>query len=612
MRSGGGGRTLRVLGGLLALYLAVPLVAFVVRLVRSSNPGFGQPGLYPALAVSAETATISAIVIALFGLPLAYALARSKSRIATAVGLIAQLPLALPPLMSGIILIYLVGPYSAAGRFFHQRLTESIIGVVLAQCFVAAPFLVAVARAAFADVDPALFDLAATLGYGESARFFRVALPAARGGVSAGILLCWLRAFGEYGATVILAYHPYTLPVFTYLQFSGVGLTGTEAPTALALGLAAVVVLAARLASRPRRIRRDLIPEEVRRPSLPARATAAAPLRFSTSLRLGDFSLEVTHAAASPNLAILGPSGSGKTATLRSIAGLFGPATGSVHLGDELVSGLRTEERGFGYVPQSGSLFPDRSVWRQVTFGTRADSGLAAYWLDRLDLGAFAGHLPRELSGGQRQRVHLAQALATSPRLLLLDEPFSALDAPVRASLRLEFRRLQREAGLASVLVTHDPEEAAMLADELLVISGGRLLQAGPRDAVFSAPASPEVARLLGIENVLSGHAEDGALRVGDLRLPIAVPLGAELVRWCIDARHVVVSKHGSLEASVAEIIDRGLSQMVVLDLGRGQVLLAEATRSIPLRSGMACRFDLDPDAVTVWSAPLTTAPSAG
>ena len=163
-----------------------------------------------------------------------------------------QLPLALPPLMSGILLIYPVGPYTTLGRFFDGRLTDSMAGIVLAQTFVSAPFLIIAARSAFASQDPALDDVAATLGHRHLDRFFRVSLPDAGTAVLAGLLLTWLRAFGEYGATVLISYHPYTLPVFTEVQFSGSGLPPTEAPTALAL-LAAIAVVGLSRLRRPAR-----------------------------------------------------------------------------------------------------------------------------------------------------------------------------------------------------------------------------------------------------------------------------------------------------------------------------------------------------------------------
>src|SRR5580704_12220082 len=248
------------MGGLLVVYLAVPVVAFFIRLGRSNNRGFNTPGLYNALWVSVVSATVATLLIALLGIPLAYSLARARGRLSGLIGIVVQLPLALPPLMSGILLIYMVGPYTTIGKLFHGRLTGSVGGIVLAQAFVSAPFLVIAARSAFAALDPALDDAAATMGHRFLARFFRVSLPGAGSGIAAGLLLTWLRAFGEYGATVLLSYHPYSLPVYTDVQFSGSGLPTTQAPTALAL-IAAVVVVALSRLRRPRPNPRQKMPE---------------------------------------------------------------------------------------------------------------------------------------------------------------------------------------------------------------------------------------------------------------------------------------------------------------------------------------------------------------
>ncbi len=150
--------------------------------------------------------------------------------------------------MSGLLLLYVLGPHTTLGRLFDGKLTETRLAIVLAQTFVAAPFLVIAARASFAAVDPALEDVAASLGHGRLARFWRVAVPAALPGIGAGLLLAWLRSFGEFGATVILAYHPYSLPVYTFVEFDATGLPATVLPIAVALGAALTVLLLERLA----------------------------------------------------------------------------------------------------------------------------------------------------------------------------------------------------------------------------------------------------------------------------------------------------------------------------------------------------------------------------
>jgi ABC-type sulfate/molybdate transport systems ATPase subunit/ABC-type molybdate transport system permease subunit len=506
----------------------------------------------------------------------------------------------LPPLMSGILLIYLVGPYTPLGRTFG--LTDSLAGIVIAQTFVAAPFLVIAARSSFAAVDPALTDVAATLGLHPLERFLRVSLPVAAAGVGAGLLLSWLRAFGEFGATVILAYHPYSLPVFTYVQFSGGGLTQTTAPTLLAV-VAAVVVLAA-VAWQPRRRVRPVgaLPAEVT-----PRRWESASLNFSLDQVVGSFRLRLAYAASSPRLAILGPSGAGKSTTLRCLAGLLGPGA-EVRIGGHDLRGVPVEERLVGYVPPEASLLPHLTVWRQVLFGAGALPGLASYWIDRLHLEGLQDRLPDQLSSGQRQRVALARALARSPAMLLLDEPLSSLDTPVRNELRRELRELQLDTGLTSVLVTHDPEEAAFLADEIVVISGGQLLQAGPRAEIFSRPASPEVARLLGIRNLHPGQVTaPGVVRTGGIDLPVAdrAILPGTSVHWSVAADHVRVAADGPITVDIVDVADLGTSTELRVRLGQVELFVRTTSDSHMAPAGQ-CRIEIPPEAVNVW--PSSTA----
>jgi molybdate transport system permease protein len=316
------------------------------------------------------------------------------------------------------------------------------------------------------------------------------------------MLLSWLRAFGEFGATIILAYHPYSLPIFAWVQFSSTGLPSALPPAGLAVASAALVLVFAnlRLPAVGRWLRRDFttgsaVPVVSERPALSEAATAR--LEFELHDRLGEFELDLGYAARTPHVAILGVSGAGKSLTLRCLAGLRGSGRGTVRLGEHDLSSLSPEARRVGYVPQGQSLLPGVSVWRQVNFGVGTDPRQASRWIARLGISDLLDRTPDQLSGGQRQRVALARALAYQPDLLLLDEPFSALDRPVREELRLELRRLQQEAGVASVLVTHDCDEAALLAGDIVVIENGRALQAGTREEVFSAPASDRVARLL-------------------------------------------------------------------------------------------------------------------
>lgn len=595
------------LSALLLLYLLVPIVAFVVRFagqLSGVTAPEAQPGdLFAALMVSLVTASIATVVIGLLGTPLGYLLARAHGRIRDLTGVLVQLPLAMPPLVAGILLIYLVGPYSFLGQLFGGALTESRVGIVLAQIFVAAPFLIVSARSAFAAVEPSYDDVAATLGHARLSRFLRVWLPVAAPGIGAGLLLSWLRAFGEFGATVILAYHPYTLPVFTFVQFGSTGLATTLLPVAAALAAAFLILTLTGVISQtrlPRRRGSHLPP-----PKPPAAGEPGPPLWFDLAAQFGDFDLRVAHQPSGRRLALLGASGSGKTITLRLLAGLATGSSTRVTLGEQELSRLPPEARNVGYLPQDSALLPHLPVWRQVTFGVDADPALAAYWLTHLGIDNLARRRPEELSGGQRRRVALARALACQPRLLLLDEPSTGLDVPVREQLRRELRRLQRDTGLTTVLVTHDPAEAALLADDVLIVADGRLLQAGPQAEVFSHPASPQAARLLGATNLLAGQiCAPGELRAGGLSLPTSrpdLPVGI-MVTWSIHPAHIRINS-GDYPAEVIDRIALPAHDELTLSLPGGVELIARTAPHPELVPGTMCYVELPADAITIWPA---------
>ena len=212
------------LAGLLAAYLIAPLLAGAVQVGFANWHSVDTGALLHATAVSIASASVSTLVIAIGGIPLGYLLARSRGRAMGWLGFVVQLPLALPPLSSGILLLFLVGYTTPLGRLAQGWLTNSFTGIVLAEVFVAAPFLIIAARSGFAAVDPVLEGVAATLGRRPLDVFLHVSLPIAWPAILSGLLLAWLRAFGEFGATVMVAYHPYSLPVYTYVAFGSQGL----------------------------------------------------------------------------------------------------------------------------------------------------------------------------------------------------------------------------------------------------------------------------------------------------------------------------------------------------------------------------------------------------
>ncbi len=594
-----------VLGGLIVVYLALPLGAFVVRFATTPQRGFSVPGLFPSLWMSVSCATISLALVTVLGVPLAFVLARSHGRLAKIIGVIVQVPLALPPLMSGIVLIYIIGPYTFLGRLFHRDLTNSRAGIIIAMTFVAAPFLIVAARAAFVTLDQGLLDVAHTLGHSELSRFVRVAVPIAGPSIRAGMLLTWLRAFGEYGAVVVLAYNPTSLPIYTYNQFSGVGLATTLAPTALAVAVAIIAVLLSRLTFAPRRHAPMAAPATIAPPDLTTQS-----ISFDIAARAGSFRLNLAHDEVS-HLAVLGPSGSGKSLLLRSLAGL-GDFSGDLWCNGESFNLLRVSQRPVGYVAQGFSLFPHLSVWQQLLFPRHATPQLAAYWCDRLQLRGLESRRPSELSGGQRQRVALAQALCNSPRVLLLDEPFSALDSPVRQELRRLLRRLQRETSLSTVLVTHDPEEATLLAEELMVIRNGHAIQAGSVREIFAHPASAGVASLVGMTNlfeavVLSNNVID--VYGTALFSPTVLPTGTAL-HCSVRPEHVRVNRASptdrstalkALAGTISDIADLGTAHLVFVTLHGDVEVQCRSMTPLSFTVGDPCEVSFDDGGLMTW-----------
>ncbi len=224
--------------------------------------------------------------------------------------------------------------------------------------------------------------------------------------------------------------------------------------------------------------------------------------------------------------ALLGPSGCGKTTTLRLIAGLERPDAGTIEIGGEVVSGdgrtVPAERRRIGMVFQDYALFPHMDVAANVGYalGRRPDRAKVEAALETVGLGGLGKRNPHELSGGQQQRVALARALVAEPRALLLDEPFSNLDAGLRARVREEVREILAEQKLTSVFVTHDQEEALSVADVVAVVNEGKVEQVGTPEDVYSRPSSRWVASFLGEIEVLPGRAEDGTIECELGQLP--------------------------------------------------------------------------------------------
>jgi thiamine transport system ATP-binding protein len=246
-------------------------------------------------------------------------------------------------------------------------------------------------------------------------------------------------------------------------------------------------------------------------------------------------------------LAVLGPSGCGKSTLLRAIAGLEPLSSGSIRWDGADVTGVPTHKRGFVLMFQDGQLFEHLDVARNVGYALRGSdrADRVEELLDLVGLEGYAGRAPATLSGGERQRVALARALAAAPRLLLLDEPLSALDAGLRQRLAEDLRRILVESGTTAVMVTHDHEEAFAVADDLAVMRAGRIVQSGPIADVWRAPADPETALFLGYARVLDGAAAEALLIAAGLPEAPAV---------AVRRSGLTVSDDGVLTAEVLDV----------------------------------------------------------
>ena len=241
--------------------------------------------------------------------------------------------------------------------------------------------------------------------------------------------------------------------------------------------------------------------------------------RFGRMAAMADVSLEIPSGSF---LTLLGPSGCGKTTTLRSVAGLVEPDTGRIEIGGQDVTRLPVHRRDLAMVFQSHALFPHMRVLDNVAFGLRmrgrdrADRHAAARRaLELVRLAEFAERWPHELSGGQQQRVALARALVVDPRVLLLDEPFGALDRKLRETMQAELRELTRRLGITAIFVTHDQEEALLLSDRIAVMNAGRIEQLGTPAEIYEAPATRFVAAFMGVDNILTRDLLGGRAEIG-------------------------------------------------------------------------------------------------
>lgn len=301
---------------------------------------------------------------------------------------------------------------------------------------------------------------------------------------------------------------------------------------------------------------------------------------FDTFKAVRDVSLDIESGEL---LALLGPSGSGKTTILRMVAGLEYTDGGQIYFGDEDATNIPVRDRGVGFVFQHYALFPHMTLHENIAFGmkvskvkrdkaaidARVDELLALVKLDGL-----GERFPAQISGGQRQRVALARALSVDPKVLLLDEPFGALDANVRRDLRRWLREIHTELGITTIFVTHDQEEALDLADRVVILNQGQIVQQGTPKDVCRQPNSSFVMRFLGDANRIQGTARSGKVFVGSAEVPFAYgqadgPVGIFARPNDLEWEDL----HGGIPAQVTRVLDRAGDRRVIASTMEGDLL---------------------------------------
>ncbi|MDH4101569.1 MAG: ABC transporter ATP-binding protein [Nitrospirota bacterium] len=356
-------------------------------------------------------------------------------------------------------------------------------------------------------------------------------------------------------------------------------------------------------------------------------------LSVSVQKRLGEFQLNVDFSVGNELLVLFGPSGSGKSLTLQAIAGLVVPDNGRIAAGERVFfdnsSGVSIpiNQRRVGYVFQEYALFPHMTVHENIAYGiARQPKGevesTVRGLLRLLRLEGYEGQYPAQLSGGQRQRVAMARALAVKPAILLMDEPLAALDYPVRHRLWRDLLAIRTEFGIPTIMVTHDAEEAFVLADRIAVISDGRIEQVAPKDDVFHRPATRKVAKYFATKNIFDGQvkAEGERVRLTTREFSLLLPARPGLepggeAAFCFRPEEVKVLRpdqpvkddlrENIIEGRLHGVMEKGAETALFMAMGGDDYVIeialpASSYRSLGLKTGDPLQVALRPESVWI------------
>lgn len=444
-------------------------------------------------------------------------------------------PLVLPPTVVGFLLLLLFGRNGAIGQFllkFNLTIIFTWQAAVITATVVSFPLMYKTALGAFEQIDPNLLNAARTLGASEWQVFWRIMLPLAWPGILAGTILAFARALGEFGATLMLAGNipgqTQTIPMAIYFAVESGDMRLASIWVLIILSLALSLLTAVNYwteYSRFMKCRDTAMPSPYDDGDGDGDRDTALPFPYgdgdSSGLSLNifksasGFGLNVGFEIEQEVLGILGASGSGKSMTLRCIAGLETPNSGQIVVNGRVLfdstKGINvlSKDRRIGFLFQNYALFPHMTVAQNIAFGLQylsktEQTKRVTKQLISVQMSGLENRYPQELSGGQQQRVALARAIATSPELLLLDEPFSALDTHLRSQLERELMQTLANYGGITLFVSHNLEEVYRVCRNLLVLDEGRAIAFDAKEHIFDRPRNFTVAQLTGCKNFSS------------------------------------------------------------------------------------------------------------
>jgi len=565
------------------------------------------------------------------GVPAAYAMVKKQNRFTRLFEEFLVTPLAIPGLAIALALLITYGGFTEFRRSSFFILVGHVIFTL--------PFMVRSVVAVMSSFNLAeLEEGAASLGAGFRRRFFQIVLPNAMPGILAGSLMVFTLSIGEFNLTWML-HTPLTktLPVGLADSYASMRLEIGSAYTIVFFFMIIPLLMAMQWVAGPRKKEIPMQPhdemrEKIRGPeeqetvSIPNyRNNNRQPDKITgTSLRMencaktfedGTLALEPFDLAvdAGETVVVLGPSGCGKTTMLRILAGLESPdPNGKVFFGDEDVTDVPIEKRNVGMVFQSYALFPNMNVAENIAYGLKVRGGgrdtrkiRVAEMLDMMQIRELRNRRIGQLSGGQKQRVALARAIAIRPRVLLLDEPLTALDAKLRDALRIEIDTLLRSLGITAIYVTHDQSEAMALGDRIVVMNIGRTAQIGTPREIYFEPKNQFVADFIGTINRLPCRIREGNLVLPGKPISLEQAChvrtrGREMVDVFFRPEHatVVEAGQGHLRATILASFFMGDRTRLIVKGSASEHLTIEASGHQSFNTGRQVDIEIDPSSL--------------